>query len=341
MAQLPLGSPDDREWKGLRGLMTAIIDGELRYTDLTKNSSGGTELMARRIHASVDPDLLKRVNIIFSRVDGVEYDESKPTILAVHDLAQDPQVGHLANDGWKRFTKIVFVSHQQQQMYRLIRGVPYSHGVVLKNAIEPIQEHTKPDDKIRLAYYSTPHRGLHLAYIAFKEMKKYFGDNIEFNVWSSFGLYGWEERDEQFTDLFKALQDEEGINYHKAISNEDLRTELEKQHVFVLPSIWEETSCLALIEAMSAGMLCVHSSLGALPETSMGITSMYDYTEDQQDHLNRLYRKLMASAMMMTNIDKNDSLVAHLNMQKTMADSVYDIRMRAIHWNEFLSRVLS
>ena len=43
---------------------------------------------------------------------------------------------------------------------------------------------------------------------------------------------------------------------------------------------------------MCAGMTCVHSSLGALPETSMGQSHMYPYTEDRDTHMKRFQAAL-------------------------------------------------
>jgi glycosyltransferase involved in cell wall biosynthesis len=245
---------------------------------------GGTELMADRIN-SLPPELLSKFQIIHSRVR--ELDPSKKKIYVLHDLAGDPEVAHLGNGGWKRFDKLVFVSHWQQQMYNVYLGVPFSAGVVIQNAINPIEVHEKPDDKIRLMYFSTPHRGLELLYPAFDHLYKKWGDKIELNVFSSFGLYGWEERDKPYEELFDALKDHKGINYSKAVSNEKIREELKRSHILAYPSIWQETSCLVLIEAMCAGLTCVHSSLAALPETALGSTYMYDYTENDQQHLNR------------------------------------------------------
>ena len=245
---------------------------------------GGTELMADRIN-SLPPELLSKFQIIHSRVR--DLDSSKKKIYVLHDLAGDPEVVHLANDGWKRFDKLVFVSHWQQQMYNAYLGVPFSAGVVIQNAINPIEVHEKPDDKIRLMYFSTPHRGLELLYPAFDHLYKKWGDKIELNVFSSFGLYGWEERDKPYEELFDALKAHRGINYSKAVSNEKIREELKRSHILAYPSIWQETSCLVLIEAMCAGLTCVHSSLAALPETALGSTYMYDYTENDQQHLNR------------------------------------------------------
>lgn len=247
---------------------------------------GGTELMADRIN-SLPPELLSKFQIIHSRVR--ELDSSKKKIYVLHDLAGDPEVAHLANDGWKRFDKLVFVSHWQQQMYNAYLGVPFGAGVVLQNAINPIEVHEKPTDKIRLMYFSTPHRGLELLYPAFDHLYEKWGDKIELNVFSSFGLYGWEDRDKPYEKLFDTLKSHKGINYSKAVSNERIREELKRSHILAYPSIWQETSCLVLIEAMCAGLTCVHSSLAALPETAVGSTYMYDYTENKQDHLNRFY----------------------------------------------------
>ena len=250
---------------------------------------GGTELMADRIN-SLPPELLSHFQIIHSRVR--ELDSAKKKILVLHDLAGDPEVQHLRNDGWKKFDKLVFVSHWQQQMYNAYLGVPFDAGVVLQNAIEPIDIHLKKADKVRLMYFSTPHRGLELLYPSFNHLYKKYGDKIELNVFSSFNLYGWEERDKQYESVFKLLKAHPGINYSKAVSNETIREELKRSHILAYPSIWQETSCLVLIEAMCAGLTCVHSSLAALPETALGCTYMYDYTENQITHMQRFTQTL-------------------------------------------------
>jgi glycosyltransferase involved in cell wall biosynthesis len=252
---------------------------------------GGTELMADRIN-SLPPELLSKFQIIHSRVKFL--DTRKKRIYVLHDLAGDPEVEHLKNGGWKNFDKLAFVSHWQQQMYNAYLGVPFSAGTVLKNAIEPfVDNDQKPDDKIRLMYFSTPHRGLELLYHAYDNyLYKKYGDKIELNVFSSFNLYGWEARDKPYEPLFEKLRQHPGINYSKAVSNEVIRDELKRSHILAYPSIWQETSCLVLIEAMCAGLTCVHSSLAALPETALGSTYMYDYTENVQDHLQRFTETL-------------------------------------------------
>lgn len=253
----------------------------MEKNELSKNAMGGTELMLRGLYDHVDNDLLRHFQIIPSRVRELDPDRKK--IYWLHDLPGDPEVQHLKNGGWEKFDLLVFVSHWQQQMYNLHLGVPYSAGVVLKNAINsfPITDRKK-NEKIRLIYTSTPHRGLELLYPVFKELRK--KHDIHLDIFSSFELYGWKERDKPYQKLFDKLNEDPNVSYHGAKSNDEVRKALTEADFFVYPSIWTETSCLCLIEAMCAGLLCIHSSLGALPETSSGVTGMYGYNENPHAH---------------------------------------------------------
>jgi len=288
---------------------------------------GGTELMAERIN-TLPPELLSKVNIIHSRFRGL--DPSKKNILVLHDLAQDPEVAHLRDGGWKKFTALVFVSHWQQQQYHDYLGVPFSAGFVIPNAIEPMEYHEKPDDKIRLIYFSTPHRGLEILEPVFYELARSYPE-IELNVFSSFNLYGWGERDKPYEPMFERLSRHPQVNYSKAVSNERIREELKRSHILAYPSIWPETSCLVLIESMCAGLNCVHSSLAALPETSMNHTMMYPYTENVQEHAYAFYAALRNAI---------EFAKAGYKMNRHHADTlnhVYSWERRKAQWQNFLT----
>jgi glycosyltransferase involved in cell wall biosynthesis len=311
----------------------------LELNELNRNARGGTELMAERLYKYVDNDLLDNFQIIQSRAR--ELDPNKKKIYWVHDLAGDPEVQHLRDGGWEKFDKIVFVSNWQQQMYNLMLGVPYSAGVVLRNAIEPLPYHAKPNDgTIRLIYTSTPHRGLNILYSVFNALSQKY-DNIELDVYSSFKLYGWEERDAPYKELFDLLNEHPKINYHGAVPNEDIRTALMKADVFAYPSIWQETSCLCLIEAMSAGLLSVHSSLAALPETSMSLTSMYGYTEDINQHANMFASRLAGIIELLQDQSRREIVDANLHTSKQIVDSTYSWENRAREWEGLLRNLLT
>lgn len=310
----------------------------METNELSKQAMGGTELMMQRLHSSIPPTILDKFQIIPSRVR--ELTKGKKHILWVHDLAEDPEVQHLKNGGWKNYDKIVFVSHWQRQQYHDKLGVPFSAGTVIKNAIVPIEAHEKPStDTIRIVYFSTPHRGLDILVQIFSELAKKY-NNIELDVISSFKLYGWEERDKPFLPIFNYCKKHLKINYYDTMSNAELREHLKKCHIFAYPSTWVETSCLCLIEAMSAGLLCVHSSLGALPETSMHLTQMYDYNEDKEKHAQVFYSNLK-HAIDMYSRKVNNPIVETINNVKYIADSVYSWDARAKEWENLLRHMIA
>lgn len=257
----------------------------MEQNELSKNARGGTELLMERLHQEF-PHIEEEFQIIPSRVRSL--DPTRKRIYYVHDLPNDPEVQFLRNGGWQSFKKLVFVSHWQQQMYNVYLGVPYDVGVVIPNSIKMTDkdlDYKGHQDQVNLIYFSTPHRGLDILYEAFKQLYYEFDDRIHLNVFSSFDLYGWPSRDKPYKDLFKLLKEHEGVTYSKSVSNDKLRKELRKNDVLAYPSTWVETSCLCLIEAMAHNLSCVHSSLGALPETSGMLTNMYQFTENKEKHV--------------------------------------------------------
>ena len=161
--------------------------------------------------------------------------------------------------------------------------------------------------------------------------------NWHLDVYSSFGIYGWEERDKQYEALFEKIRSHKRMTYHGHVPNEEVKKALVKAHIFALPSIWPETSCIAMIEAMSAGCICVHSSLAALPETTSNWTLQYDFTEDMNDHATRMALTLADGLRMVT----DPNMEERLNMQKAYTDGFYNWDVRAAQWTSMLTSMLS
>lgn len=269
--------------------MSALVKGKISDTNLSRNARGGTEQMRDRLLRFVDSDLLSKVVIHFSRVRPENVIQDAPNIFYAHDLFNDPESQILANEGYKKFAKIVFVSHWQRDQYMLAYNIPYSHCTVIENAIEKEYVATsKPLDKINFIYHTTPHRGLALLHPVFDALYKKY-KNIHLDVYSSFEVYGWKERDKPYEALFTALKQHPAITYHGAKPNAEVLDALDKAHIFLYPCIWQETSCIAMIEAIKSGVLCIHPNLAALPETASECTLMYDYTENIRDHMKRAY----------------------------------------------------
>ena len=296
-----------------------------------EEANGGTEMMRNQLYSRVDPDLLDKFQIICSRVRWI--DPKKPTILWCHDTWDDPESQHLKEEERRaRFEKFVFVSNYQLSTYNLALQVPYAQSFVMQNAIEPIELKDKNKDQIKLIYHTTPHRGLNVAVAAIMELAKNYGDKIHFDVFSSFEAYGWKERDKEFEDLFNNIKEHPQMTYHGYQPNEKVREALQEAHIFAYPSIWPETSCIAAIEAMSAGCQIVCPNYAALPETTANFATMYQWSEDIQFHANVFAN--MLNAAIQNHYDENTQ--RKLLYQKNYTDNFYNWDLRASQWTGFL-----
>jgi len=282
------------------------------------NAMGGTEIMKLKLAAAVDPALLDKFQIFVSRVHE-ELSDKHVRILWCQDLAGDPESDHLKNEGWKKFHKIIFSSYWQMRGFIEMYKIPWSKCIVIHNGIQPVEwKDKKRDGTIRLVYTPTLHRGLNILLPVFDKLTQEY-DNIELDVFSSFKLYGWEERDKPFEELFNALKAHPKVNYHGTVPNDELRAALQDAHIFAYPSIWQETSCLCLMEAMSAGLLCVHSSYGALPETAANWTYMYQYNENMNEHASMFYSVLRTAIDDVKNL-KEEEYIGKVRTQKAYVD---------------------
>lgn len=310
----------------------------MEVTEGAENALGGTELAMRRLYDGKIPrELLEQFQIIPTRVRALK--EDKYRILYVHDLPEDPEALTLADEGWRKFHRIVFVSNWQAQRFIERFNIPWSRCMVMLNAIDPILYdvvNEKPKDRINLIYHTTPHRGLNILLPVYEQIAKKF-DNLHLDIYSSFKLYGWEARDEQFKELFDFAESHPQITNHGSVSQEEIRAALANAHIFSYPSIWQETSCFCLMEAMSAGLVCVHPNLGALYETAANWTSMYHIHEDPQEHA-KLFYAVLENAIETVN---HEAIQARTGSQKVYADAFYNWSIRAKQWEAFLQSVLS
>ena len=300
--------------------------------ELTTNAMGGTEIMASALEKKLPPDLLESFQIIPSRVRSLNPDRKR--VLWLHDLPGDPENAHLANGGFAKFDALVFVSNWQMQKYIDAYGIPWSKCRVIQNATEMFEPVTKSEDgPVRLVYHTTPHRGLDVLATAFDEVSRSL--DVHLDVYSSFSIYGWQERDAPYKRIFDFLSNHPKATYHGAVPNLEVREALKRAHIFAYPSTWLETSCISMIEAMAAGCMVVHPNLGALYETASNWTSMYQFEESKDKHLKVFTRKLVEAI----SIVKNPYTQSYLAAQAVYTNRFYNWEMRTAEWVQFLSEL--
>jgi glycosyltransferase involved in cell wall biosynthesis len=124
-----------------------------------------------------------------------------------------------------------------------------------------------------LSYTSTPYRGLNVLNYVFPEVRREFPD-AELEVYSSMRVYQQDERSDNHALLYNQCRQTPGIRYVGSVAQPQLAEALKRASILAYPNTFAETSCIAVMEAMAAGLLVVTTELGALPETTRGFAAL-------------------------------------------------------------------
>ena len=165
---------------------------------------------------------------------------------------------------------VIFLSHYQQQRWLEILKVPVEKAFLSSNGI-PLKKFSGAVDKLsyRLpwAYYSSiPSRGLEPLLAGWPRIKASVKD-AQLHVFSSMQIYNQED-DDVCLKLYDQARNLDGVHYHGAVGQAQLRETAQMCRVLAYPCIVPETSCICAMEAMAAGCGVVSTNLGALPETA-------------------------------------------------------------------------
>lgn len=306
------------------------------YDPVNLGAASGTEQMLRGLEKRIDFTLLQpfsigRAIMLFDpNTIKVYWTHNIPGQMGIREVSEKYALA--LDNRWKFVDTIVFVSEWQKQKYIeyfKFNEEDQTRFKVLQNAIEPIEFHTKPSDKIKLIYTSVPERGLDILYEAFNRIAHKY--DIELHVYSSYKIYGIPQTDIVYGQLLNKVKSHPKIIYHGTVSNDEIRNAFKESHIFAYPSTFLETSCMSLIEAMSAGCICVHSDVGALSETSSGYTNMYEFTRNKLEHIN-IFEAKLEEAISQVGKDMLD--------QKKFTDETYSWSNRIIEWNDYLRSMI-
>jgi glycosyltransferase involved in cell wall biosynthesis len=252
--------------------------------------SGGTEYMARNFREKILPHTPKLRNYLSVVVPGIVphendlYNSTKQIIMWIHNTPSqytEEALAILRNPKFlDKIKYFVTVSESGKQEILNEINIEPERIYVIPNAINLLQynpiKFNKPD-KVKLITVSSPDRGLAILLNSLPLVK----EDFELDVFGSFN-----------PDKFPELIPDPRINFYGFSSKTTVFKHYEAAHIHAYPSTFIETFCISQAEAMSAGLLCVTSDIGALPEVSNGHTTIYPYEPDNDKHIKIFAEKL-------------------------------------------------
>jgi len=242
------------------------------------NPQGGTELLYSNLKKYVGVNWSTNINLILSVCHQSMIVPDKTNILWQHLHTDQAAIAGMYDQTFiDSIQQFVYVSNWQRQQYQEKFNISHANNLVIKNAVEPIEFRDKPNDRLRLIYTSMPNRGLDVLLDAFTLVNR----DVELIIYSSNIIYGNGYHNligKQNDQMFNRARTMKNVSYRGYATNKAVRLALQSSHILAYPSTFEETSCLAAIEAGAAGCKIVTTRLGALPETC-GKYATYVYSD--------------------------------------------------------------
>tara|TARA_E500000318_G_scaffold66941_1_gene61691 strand:- start:125 stop:1066 length:942 start_codon:yes stop_codon:yes gene_type:complete len=303
---------------------------------------GGTELQFEYLRKHVDPNLLDQVEICTSVPEKIPLSSNKINILWQKNSWDQENLINWFKDksNHNKYDWYVFNSNWNFEQFTKKFELPTEKCLVIKNGIENIESVPtiyKKDEPIKIIHHCTPWRGLSVLLGAMQLVKDPL---ITLDVYSSTEVYGaafHDQNDHHYHDLYNQAKKLPNVNYIGYKPNEYIKEHLKDYRLFVYPSIWEETSCISLLEAMAAGLYCVTTNYGALYETGAEFPMYIPYSNDY-----RSLAKKFASSIEMAALSLQDpNMVEHLKMQQKFVNHFYDWKIKGNAWNRFIKGAIN
>ena len=128
---------------------------------LFNESFGGSENQIRLLLKHLPDESFKNINLILNNTNQKLLETNRINILWVQHFVNQEEIKNLGSKDYvDKLDYIVFNSNWNFEKFSYQFKIPESKSLVIKNAIEKIEFHEKPKDKINLIYHTTPWRGL-------------------------------------------------------------------------------------------------------------------------------------------------------------------------------------
>ena len=302
---------------------------------------GGTELQYKLLEKHVDSKLLDKFQITTSVPEKIPLSKDKINILWQQNSFDQPNLApwFKNTDNHKKYDWYVFNSHWCYEKFRYFFKVPTERCTVIKNAIEnfPVRKPYKKGDPIKLIFHPTPWRGLNVILGAMQLIKH---DNITLDVYSSTKIYGddfKDQNDKLYKQLYAQAAELKNVNYKGWHENKYICDHITDYQIFPYSNTWEETSCIAAIEALAAGCHMITTNNGALFETCSEWPVYVQYDTNYKN-MSECFAYAIDSVVDYLHLDQCQQ---HLDDQQKFYKRFYSWDKRKIEWQSFLEGALN
>lgn len=214
--------------------------------------------------------------------------EARKRVLWLHDL---PQGRYPEADAY------VCVSMWQAQVYTSNHLLPQERTRVIGNGIDPalfsgpattLDVELLKDEGVDLVWTSNPERGLWHAAEAARRIREVY-PKTTLHVFGRNTVYGWNTGYEHsfYPD------DMTGVVLHEPMNKRQLAEHLYEMDVWLYPTWWPETYCIAAVEAQAAGVPVVASGFCALNETCLQQLLVPGSMRDGPEHLDKVVNETL------------------------------------------------
>jgi len=302
---------------------------------------GATELQMEMLNKYVSKEILDQVQICTSIPGKVPIDPNKLNILWQKNSWDQPNLQEFFRnkERHQEYDWYVFNSHWNYEKFRYFFDIPTEKSVVIKNGSEnfPKRKVYKKGDPIKLIHHCTPWRGLNVLLRAMQEIKN---PNIILDVYSSSQVYGDDfskVHDEEFFPLYEQAKQLPNVNYIGYKPNEYILEQMPNYDMFVYPSIFEETSCVSALEALTAGVHVITNNFGALYETCAEWPVYINYSTNYEQMAIDTASAINTAADYL----HEDFIQDHLDEQQKFYKRFYNWNKKGQEWTSFLKGALN
>ena len=219
-----------------------------------------------------------------------------PNIQLWNAMHHNTDVAYITNEVIQYpFDKYIFVSDWQKNRFIQQYKLDHNKCIAMPNGISPLinlNELKFVEKEKTMIYYSTPFRGLIIAYHLFQLVKKYIPD-IKLKVFSCFSreveknktVYlpitditelNHTEMDIYYHQIYQLLINDPNIDFYGSVPQKILFEHIKSSMILFYPNTYAETCCTSILEAMAHRCNIISSELGAIPETSNGFANLYN-----------------------------------------------------------------